>query len=178
MLNTFLIVTIIFAILAIETPILRHAVIYAGIYSLLCSFIYLLYKAPDVAIAEAIIGCTLSTVLYLVAIRKYKAFRVYYCYCSDSSKQKNDLYNKTRHVLSLFTLSTELDLDFVLSKDTVTDVITDRSYDLVIEQSANQIRIYGDSTNYHYENIKKWFSDSTINVEYHPLKSQSGDDAS
>lgn len=176
MLNTFLVVTIVFAILAIETPILRHAVIYAGIYSLLCSFIYLLYKAPDVAIAEAIIGCTLATVLYLVAIRKYKVFRVYYCYCSEANKQKNDLVNKARHVLSLFSLSTELDLDFVLSKDTALNIISNGSYDLVIEQSNNLLLIYGDSTSYHYENIKKWFDESALDIEYHSLQPQSEDE--
>lgn len=174
MLNTFLIVTIIFAILAIETPILRHAVIYAGIYSLLCSFIYLLYKAPDVAIAEAIIGCTLSTVLYLVAIRKYKVFKVYYCYSSES--RKNEFAGKVRHVLSLFSLSTELDLDFVFSKDNVNNIITDRSYDLIIEQGDNRLLIYGDRTSYHYENIKKWFDESSLDIEYHPLNPQTGDD--
>jgi uncharacterized MnhB-related membrane protein len=174
MLNTFLIVTIVFAILAIETPTLRHAVIYAGIYSLLCSFIYLLYKAPDVAIAEAIIGCTLSTVLYLVAIRKYKVFKVYFCFSSEL--RKNELANKVRHVLSLFSLSTELDLDFILSKETVSDIITDRSYDLVIEQVENRLLIYGDRTSYHYENIKKWFDESPLDIEYHPLNTQTGDE--
>ena len=56
---------------AIHTHALRHAVIYLGVYSLISSLIYLLYGAADVAITEAIIGCTLSTILFLVALKKY-----------------------------------------------------------------------------------------------------------
>ncbi len=78
MLYIVLILMIIFAIASIQSESLRHSVIYLCVFSLLCSFAYALYQAPDVAIAEAAIGCTLSTVLYLVAIKKYRVFRVYY----------------------------------------------------------------------------------------------------
>ncbi len=176
MLNIFLVMTIVFAIMAIQTGILRHAVIYAGIYSLLCSFIYLLYKAPDVAIAEAVIGCTLSTVLYLVAIRKYKVYKVYYCYSEDTTKKKHDIINKTRHTLTNFSLSIELELDFILSKNTAAQMITHSSYDLVIEQNQNQLTIFGDVTNYHFEEVKRWFTDSNLTVEYCPLFCEIGDD--
>jgi uncharacterized MnhB-related membrane protein len=168
--------TILFAIMAIETAVLRHAVIYAGIYSLLCSFVYLLYQAPDVAIAEAVIGCTLSTVLFLVAIRKYKVYRVYYCYSAATSKKKHDIIKKARHILTNFSLSIELELDFILSKNTAAQVITHSSYDLIIEQNQNQLTIFGDVTNYHFEEIKKWFADSGLSIEYCPLFGQIEDE--
>jgi putative multicomponent Na+:H+ antiporter subunit B len=61
---------------AIWTRILRHAVIFLGIFSLLCSFLYLYYGAPDVAIAEAVIGSGLVMLLYLTAIKRYRTFGI------------------------------------------------------------------------------------------------------
>jgi uncharacterized MnhB-related membrane protein len=71
LLNIFLFLLIAFAIIAIQTTKLIRGAIYLGIFSLISSFCFLLYGAPDVAIAEAIIGSTLSTILYLVALYKY-----------------------------------------------------------------------------------------------------------
>jgi uncharacterized MnhB-related membrane protein len=72
-----LILTVIFAFMAVQTQKLNRAVIYLGLFSLLCSVLYLFYKSPNIAIAEAVIGSTLSTVIYLVALRKQKRFKVY-----------------------------------------------------------------------------------------------------
>ncbi len=62
MLEVTLILVVILAILAIQTNTLRRAIVYLCVFSLLCSFCYLLYQAPDVAIAEAVIGSTLATI--------------------------------------------------------------------------------------------------------------------
>ena len=69
-----LIMLIVLAIATVQTRKLRNAVIYLGVFSLGMSFVYILYNAPDVAIAEAVIGSTLATILYLVALKKYRIF--------------------------------------------------------------------------------------------------------
>ena len=78
MLEIALILLLITSVAAIQTRYLRHAVIYLGLFSLAIAFVYLLYHAPDVAIAEAVIGSTIATILYLVALQKYKIFTIYY----------------------------------------------------------------------------------------------------
>ena len=65
-----LILMVIFSIVAIHQHQLRTAVICLGAFSLLASVAYLMHHAPDVAIAEAVIGSTIATVLYLVVLRK------------------------------------------------------------------------------------------------------------
>lgn len=65
-----LILMIVISILVIHQKHLRIAVIWLGVFSLLASVAYLFRHAPDVAIAEAVIGSTLATVLYLVVLRK------------------------------------------------------------------------------------------------------------
>ena len=71
----FLLLLLLFAILTLQQPRLRIAIIYLGVFSLLVSFAYLQHHAPDVAMAEAVIGSTLATVLYLVALRKQESIR-------------------------------------------------------------------------------------------------------
>lgn len=66
----FLILLLVTAFLTIQQRRLRTAVIFMAVFSLLSSIVFLLYQAPDVAMAEIVIGSTLSTVLYLVALSK------------------------------------------------------------------------------------------------------------
>lgn len=70
-LNIVFILMIIFSMAAIMTEKPVRGAFYLGVFSILCAFAFVVYQAPDVAMAEAIIGCTLSTILYLVALYKY-----------------------------------------------------------------------------------------------------------
>jgi uncharacterized MnhB-related membrane protein len=49
---------------------LVSAAILVGVVSLMVSYIFLRMNAPDVAMTEAAIGAGLSTVIFLVAIRR------------------------------------------------------------------------------------------------------------
>ena len=60
------------AILAIYSRSLIASIISAGVISLLASIIYLLLAAPDVAMTEAAIGSGLTTIIFLLAIKKIK----------------------------------------------------------------------------------------------------------
>ncbi|MDD3867633.1 MAG: DUF4040 domain-containing protein [Clostridia bacterium] len=66
----FLMLLLVTAFLTIQQRRLRTSVIFMAVFSLLSSVVFLLYQAPDVAMAEIVIGSTLSTVLYLVALSK------------------------------------------------------------------------------------------------------------
>ena len=65
-------------IMVVVTENLIHAAIYMGTFSTLSAVVFLLLGAPDVALAEAIIGSTLSTIIYLIAIKKFRLFTIYY----------------------------------------------------------------------------------------------------
>jgi len=49
---------------------LLSAVVFAGVASLAVSFLFLRLSAPDVAMTEAAIGAGLSTVIFLIAVRR------------------------------------------------------------------------------------------------------------
>lgn len=62
----------------VQTENLLRTVIFSGSFSLLMALAYLYYNAPDVALAEAAIGVGLSTVIYLVSLKKIRVYDIVY----------------------------------------------------------------------------------------------------
>lgn len=103
---------IISAILAIQTQKMKVAIIYLCVFSITISFVYLLQGAPDVALAEAVIGSTMTTILFVVAIHKYNLFRVYIIVESkmiDDNVYKNKVYKKIMDSINVFCFKKGLD---------------------------------------------------------------------
>ena len=168
-LDIFYITLIIFAILAIQTGVLRNAVIYLSVFSLLCSVVYLLHSAPDVAIAEAVIGCTLSTILYLVALKKYSIFTVYYRCLSNDLDEITLLKAEKNHmqtVLTQFSSARELQLDFINTKSSFKQLTNSVSYDVIILHSTHDIWIYGLKNSYQYNELISYFT-KYLDLEIH-----------
>ena len=70
-LNTLVVISIVVsAIIAVQADKLIHSVIALDAVGALVALEFILLQAPDVAIAEASVGAVLSTVLYIVALRK------------------------------------------------------------------------------------------------------------
>ena len=70
MLNVFLIMLVLLALVTLEIKNLLNAVIVFGAFSLVLSLIFYYLHAPDVAIAEAAIGSGFTTIIFLLAIKK------------------------------------------------------------------------------------------------------------
>lgn len=98
MIKLFLVGMLIFAFLSIKTRQLRDAVIYLSIFSLTNAVVYLFYGAPDVSLAEAIVSSTLSTILYLIAIKKYNPTTFYQIH-GDTRFPSSHMLGKKRDVL-------------------------------------------------------------------------------
>ena len=72
-LNTLIMIGIVIAaIVAIQAKKVITSVIALDVTGYLAALEFLLLQAPDVAIAEASVGVVLTTVLYIVALRKVK----------------------------------------------------------------------------------------------------------
>ncbi len=67
----FLLAMVVLAVASIQVRKAEIAVIYLGIFSLFNAIFYLFYSAPDLSLAEAVIGSALATALFLVAIKGY-----------------------------------------------------------------------------------------------------------
>lgn len=151
-LDFFYITLILFAILALQSSILRNAVIYLAVFSLLCSAVYLFLGAPDVAIAEAVIGCTLSTILYLVALKKYKILSIYYRFVphtnEDIAVHKIDS-DDIKELLTAYTSQLDLQLDFINTSSSYTKMVK-TTFDMIIFHTSKGLFIHGLHNNYHY----------------------------
>ena len=63
------------AIIAVQAKKLLDSVIALGATGSFIALEFLLLQAPDVAIAEASVGAVLSTVLFIIALRKVNAHK-------------------------------------------------------------------------------------------------------
>ena len=68
------IVLIIAAIFAIIQKDLMLAIIGTGAISVILSILFLILQAPDVALTEAAIGVALTTIIFVIAIKKTKRY--------------------------------------------------------------------------------------------------------
>lgn len=150
-----LLMAVVLAAAAVWTRILRHAVIYLGLFSFLCSFLYLYYGAPDVAIAEAVIGSGLVMLLYLTAIKRYRTYTVL---VADETVAR--IEDSTMHAIAdshhgrllseieQFCLSRELEPEVVFTREPLETIIAEDRYDLVVRKTDESTVVYGRDDNY------------------------------
>ncbi|MFW3147208.1 MAG: hydrogenase subunit MbhD domain-containing protein [Thermoplasmatota archaeon] len=68
------ILMLIMAVIAVRSKdLIKAAILLAGV-SLIASFVFVLLRAPDVAMAEASIGSALTALIFVMAIRKTRRF--------------------------------------------------------------------------------------------------------
>ena len=176
----FLILIVVLAFSALNTAKLRRSIIYMGLFSLISSFIYLLYSAPDVAIAEAVIGSALATVLYLVALKKIRVVTIYYS--NEDYLEINDTHIDRERTLMLRDVEkiyTQKDLepqiiyttqDYKYLRDT-------KNYDLLIHQKEDKVNIYGCIKDYQLDAIQNFFMEEKYNhIEISVIPCEEGDD--
>ncbi len=63
-------VTVLAGVAAMRSQNLVSAAVMVGVVSLMVSYLFLRMGAPDVAMTEAAIGAGLSTLIFLIAIRR------------------------------------------------------------------------------------------------------------
>ncbi|MEE9323485.1 MAG: hydrogenase subunit MbhD domain-containing protein [Candidatus Aenigmarchaeota archaeon] len=61
---------IVFALLAVHSKDLLFSVIFLAVVSVSLALIFLVLQAPDIAITEAAVNAGLTTLIYVIAIKK------------------------------------------------------------------------------------------------------------
>lgn len=165
MLNVVLILMIITAFLTVSEGRLRVAAAYMGFFSLLSSLCYLLFSAPDVAISEAVIGCAISTALFLVALKKYRVFKVYFCFDSsilNNEKKLSSISNALENILKKFCAGKELDLHIIHTSGDAEHLRETCEYDLFVCYKDSGVFAYASSANYNAESLEKYVKDNNV----------------
>lgn len=151
-----LLLLVAFAIASLHTHSLKNAVVYIGIYSLLSSLVYLFYGAADVAIAEAVIGCTLSTILFLVALKKYKVFILYYKLDEGGDAAASSSRVLIQKIRRFAYEILDFQIDTVSTKLTVPEILQDHDFDVIVEHKKDRILCYGIKDNYHFPKLREY----------------------
>ncbi len=151
------ILMILFALYIVSCRNYKRIIISLGAFSLLASFCYLLYHAPDVAIAEAIIGSALSTILFIVALKKHRTFYIYFT--SDSKEHKSDyriradMEDVVSHIMR-YCSAQDLEAQAVFTRERPQNIADNQMYDLILHSSGDTITIYGSEAELHVLAIK------------------------
>ena len=163
MLEKILLIFLVFlAFIAINTSMLRKSVIYLGIFSLIASFLFLIYNAPDVAIAEAIMAAALTTVLYLVSIKKHKTITIYYISddpLNDQFITKNTKPQILKDIESQL-LEKELEPQVIISSEKTTTILSNGNFDFLVYNKKKYIFIYGHIKDIHLKSLISKFGQS------------------
>ena len=171
---------IVLAFAAVQTSKLRRASVYLGAFSLICSFAYLSYNAPDVAIAEAVIGCTLATILLLIALKKYHVITIYYIENDDDAalprpddtapwtpeKERRDLTAS----LETFLLSRGFEPQTISTHLDDKELCEQENYNLLIVHEKQDISIYSSGIRYIAPEIEEYLADHKpphLNVSFY-----------
>ncbi len=153
----------------------KRIIVAMGVFSLLASFCYLLYHAPDVALAEAIIGSALSTILYIVALKKHRSF---YVYLTSASNSKTSDLRLRRHMQNImakimeYCQDNELEAQTVFTSQSPGEIANEHVYDLILEKQNEKVNIYGLQTEKHVQMIKQLLNEDEKEQEIEFLSMQ------
>lgn len=151
-----LILLVVLAVFSIMSVSLRRAVIYMAIYSLLCSFVYLVYRAPDVAIAEASIGTAFTTIIYWVGIKRQKVIRIYYLPCVlNGEKLESCEYSQVYKVMEQFLKKKELEPLIINSESSLEEIRENELYDYIFQAVDDEIVLYGREEDHRLDELEK-----------------------
>jgi putative multicomponent Na+:H+ antiporter subunit B len=142
----------VFAWLAIHSSLLRLSIMYLAIFSLLGAFLFVLYAAPELAIAEAVIGSGLVTILYLTALQRYRVYTI----CVVNEDPERDVRDREIHQfdgsqvlreIQDFCLRREFEPQVIFYSGSLSDALTNPVFDLVIRYESKDVTVYGSEEN-------------------------------
>lgn len=154
-----LISLVVLAIVTVKTQMLRIEVIFLGAFSLNTAFVYLLYHAPDVALAEAVVGSTLSTLLYLVALQKYRIFTIYYSLTEEELASDFHLsteHSKFKKMFKKFCAKQEMEPQFIYTAESFQNIAANHQYALIISKEPSKITIWGHPENHKLNSLEEF----------------------
>lgn len=178
MFQTFLLITVLtLALFAILSDNLLRSNIYLGVFSLTMALIYLHYNAPDVALAEAAIGVGLSTVMYLVALKKITVYDI--CFVNEGGEVFDDddigkyMSDVIRPLETFIEKIEEIEPQTSYTNRAIEEVINDKNHDFIILQNENEFILYGHESDEVYQHIKKEITDiikGEFDIEFKQLE--------
>lgn len=152
-----LVMLVVFACVSVFSDNLRRSIIFLGAFSLLIALAYLHYNAPDVALAEAAIGVGLSTIMYLVALKKITVYDI--CYINEDVTEFNDaqinevMSTIVRPLESFIERTEEIEPQLAYTNHSLEKILNEDSHDFIIHRKENLTYLYGDTTDPVFQDV-------------------------
>ena len=177
-----IILMMLFALLAIHSQLLRIAVVHLTVFSLLASFLYFLYAAPELAIAETAIGSGLITLLYLASLKRNRVYTI--AVLAEGHKYRmTDSYlgymekNRSMREIKNFFQLREFEPQVVFSEKSLDEALEYKPFDLVIKEEKDGISAHGFIENFELEELEMMFqfhgTDTGVRIERHGSETDS-----
>jgi putative multicomponent Na+:H+ antiporter subunit B len=141
-----------FAVMIVFTRKLIHAVIYMSTFSTVAATVFLFLGAPDVALAEAVIGSTISTIVFLIAIKKHRIFMLYVVNNPGRPEpvrqgirelvQRLEEYCREREIQQ-FLINTDDEVEGLLARDEQKVVLESRDEAVILHADAKNVHTLG-----------------------------------
>ncbi len=144
---------------------LKFVIVGMGVLSLIATLCYLFYRAPDVAIAEGIIGSAITTILFIVAFKKHRTF---YVYITTQSKAQTNKLRRDKHTQELvsqilrYCKANELQLQCLYSSISPYVIEKEHVCDLILQHKDGEFHAYGIDTEQHAHAIYEILSKEEI----------------
>jgi putative multicomponent Na+:H+ antiporter subunit B len=169
-----------FAVLAIQSRMLIHSIIHLAVFSLLGAFLYLLFAAPELALAEAAIGSGLVTLLYLASLKRNKVYTI--AVLAEGQKYRmTDAYLgymerlRTMKEIREFFQKREFEPQVVFSEKPLQEALEYPAFDLIITEDEEGISAHGSSESFILEELEMLFrihgTEEGIRIVRHELDS-------
>ena len=159
------------AVLTVITDRLFTAVIFAGALSAFAALGYLLLGAPDVALAEIVVGATLSTVIFLVTLKKYRIFTVYLT-GSGGPDSETRIYGAIGRALK----ARELEPHLLRTQEPAAALLCRPGCDLVIELEGDEAVLHREQSSQYVKEILSALQDAGFSVTLEDSLAQSATD--
>lgn len=152
-----LIAIIILGFATVQSENLLRTVIYSGSFSLLMATAYLYYNAPDVALAEAAIGVGLSTIIYLVSLKKIRVYDIVYVQENVEDFDDSDVLAIDKPIVrpleKYIEGTVELEPQLSYTNQSADDLVQTDDHDLIIQRKDGLIYLYGYTTDQVFQDI-------------------------
>ena len=145
------------ALAALLTRSLRRSVIHLSIFSLLSSFVFLIYQAPDVAIAEAVIGCGLATALFLVALKRQRLITIYYLQPGLEQISDRTMPSNTARLfkdIETFYAGKDRAIQIIHSAKERQDVVHSHKFDLMVIEDETCLEICSQDDECYFDELR------------------------
>ncbi len=139
---------------------LIYAVVFMSTFSTLAALVFLLIGAPDVALAEIVIGSTLSTIIFLISIKKHKLFIVYVVNDNGRGEETTEKVKGIVKIIERYLKDNERQIHIIKTDFNAEALKKVDEQKVIIESASDDITVHFNCESAHTEELVRLVGES------------------